>query len=160
MGQYYCAVNLTKKEYVHPHRIGGLAKLWEWATNPFQAGCLVLLLGWSTGSGGGDPDWNDPDISAVAGRWAGDRVALVGDYHNPDGFERDRDNPTFGVPDVPVFYSDLLDSKDWTDISALVCVAWDKFVDVDGMRCGDVHGMMPDMIVRPVHGGGRFATEE
>lgn len=75
MGQYFKLVNLDKKEYVDPWDIGGLAKLWEWCVNP-QAGVLPFLLRKSNESGGGDIHRE----YQTAGRWAGDRVVLVGDY--------------------------------------------------------------------------------
>jgi hypothetical protein len=110
MGQYFKAVNLDKREYVCPWCIGGLAKLWEWAANPWGA-IFVMLLRKSTASGGGDygagptqvitlDDISDPKTlvktiqagvaregqsfsappDSTVGRWAGDRVELVGDY--------------------------------------------------------------------------------
>lgn len=89
MGQYFKAVNLDKKEYVCPWCIGGGAKLWEWAAN-IQGSIFTLLLRKSDEGGGGDfygyhkgCDEGGPircPISRIAGRWAGDRIALVGDY--------------------------------------------------------------------------------
>jgi len=75
MGQYFILVNLDKREYVHPHRIGGVAKFWEWCVNR-QAGILPFLLRKSSEGGGGDIHFE----SKYAGRWAGNRVVLVGDY--------------------------------------------------------------------------------
>lgn len=76
MGQYFMAVNRSKKEYVTAWEIGGLAKLWEWCANPI-AGIFPYLLRQSDNSGGGDVD---PSQTMYAGRWAGDEVYLVGDY--------------------------------------------------------------------------------
>ncbi len=109
MGQYFQAVNTDKKEYVCPWCVGGGAKLWEWAANPHGA-IFTLLLRKSSAGGGGDyygyrtqkiefdgiskeslvdtirsvsalegQPVNAPEDSIV-GRWAGDRVVLVGDY--------------------------------------------------------------------------------
>lgn len=77
MGQYHYLVNLTKKEFVHPHRIGNGLKLreqvgWEYSTSTV----LVMLLAASNGRGGGDFVSNSPLI----GSWAGDRIAFIGDY--------------------------------------------------------------------------------
>ena len=89
MGQYFKAVNTDKHEYVCPWCIGGGAKLWEWAANP-QGAIFCLLLRKSDEGGGGDfygyhsgCDEGGPircALSPIAGRWAGDRVVLVGDY--------------------------------------------------------------------------------
>ena len=76
MGQYFMAVNVTKKEYVRPWDIGGLAKLWEWCVN-HTAGIFPYLLRKSNEGGGGDIHLENPQF---AGRWAGDEVYLVGDY--------------------------------------------------------------------------------
>ncbi|MBD3337847.1 MAG: hypothetical protein GF353_01975 [Candidatus Lokiarchaeota archaeon] len=75
MGQYFRPINLDKKEYVCPWEIGGVAKLWEWCANCY-AGIFPFLMRKSNESGGGDihKDY------ATAGRWAEDRIALVGDY--------------------------------------------------------------------------------
>jgi hypothetical protein len=76
MGQYFIAVNKTKREYIRSWDIGGGAKLWEWCVNR-QAGIFPYLLRKSTEGGGGDVQ---PDNPKFAGRWAGDKVYLVGDY--------------------------------------------------------------------------------
>jgi hypothetical protein len=88
MGQYFKAVNLDKKEYVCPWCLSGGAKLWEWSANT-QGSIFTLLLRKSSEGGGGDfhgyhnghgegTPVKHPD--AIAGRWAGDRVILIGDY--------------------------------------------------------------------------------
>ena len=106
MGQYFKAVNLDKREVVCPWCLGGGAKLWEWAVNP-QGAIFTLLLRKSSATGGGDYGGPEPQTielgdgnlaemiarsairegmplpipaSLVVGRWAGDRVALIGDY--------------------------------------------------------------------------------
>jgi len=89
MGQYFKAVNLDKREYVCPWCMGGGAKLWEWAANT-QGAVFTLLLRKSDEGGGGDLygyhrgcDEGGPigcPLSPIAGRWAGDRVCLIGDY--------------------------------------------------------------------------------
>jgi hypothetical protein len=70
------AVNVTKKEFVRPWDIGGVAKLWEWCVNR-QAGIFPYLLRKSNEGGGGDIRLENPRF---AGRWAGDVVYLIGDY--------------------------------------------------------------------------------
>jgi hypothetical protein len=83
MGQYFIAVNKTKKEYVSPWDIGGVAKLWEWCANR-TAGIFPYLLRKSNEGGGGDIHIDNPKF---AGRWAGDKVYLVGDYDKSNLFE-------------------------------------------------------------------------
>lgn len=76
MGQYFVAVNETKREYVCPWEIGYVAKFWEWCCN-YSSSIFPYLLRKSDESGGGDIN---PDEVTYAGRWAGDKVSLVGDY--------------------------------------------------------------------------------
>lgn len=94
MGQYWKVVNLDKREYVHPHKLGCGLKLWEQLANsPGTGGALVILCAaMPAPRGGGDFDLDrnrhgperDVNYHAIAGRtigrWAGDRIALVGDY--------------------------------------------------------------------------------
>ncbi len=91
MGQYYIAVNKKKREYICPWCLGGVAKLWEWAVNP-QAAIFPALLAKTDEGGGGDPDWGDPKVQAVFGRWAGDPVVLVGDYDSSKLFDKARES--------------------------------------------------------------------
>ena len=106
MGQYWKPVNLDKKEFVHPHKIGCGSKLWEQLANSPSTGSALVILtaAMPEQRGGGDFDldenWHGPErtfpehnICAgpmpaeyaelarwTIGRWAGDRIALVGDY--------------------------------------------------------------------------------
>ena len=75
MGQYHHAVNLDKREYLNPHDMGLGLKQWEQVSER-TALALVALLSCSNGRGGGDL----PEVEGVSGRWAGDRIAFVGDY--------------------------------------------------------------------------------
>jgi len=80
MEQYFKAVNLDLKEFVCSRCLGGSAKLWEWAVSP-QGGVFPLLLRQSDQIG--DDDFHggtaELDPSYLVGRWAGDRVVLIGD---------------------------------------------------------------------------------
>jgi hypothetical protein len=82
MGQYFKAVNLDKQECVCPWCMSGGAKLWEWAANT-QGAIFTLLLRKS--------DEGGPircPVNPIAGRWAGDRVCLVGDYDSSKLWDR------------------------------------------------------------------------
>jgi len=116
MGQYYYLVNLDKKEYVSPWDIEGVGKLREWATKKHVA-AIPLLLGYSTSWGGGDPDWDDEEIKEVAGRWAGDRVAMIGDY-----YERKEDTRKLDLPE----WDEI--EKDFVNISPIVLRAMKKLL--------------------------------
>lgn len=88
IGQYWVMVNLTKKEYINPHKLGGGLKMWEVIANhpSVGAGLCVLCAAQREMRGGGDLALREdnPAYNAIAartiGRWAGDRVAMVGDY--------------------------------------------------------------------------------
>ena len=84
MGQYFIAVNKTKKEFIRSWDIGGGAKLWEWCVNR-QAGIFPYLLRKSNEGGGGDVHLDNPKF---VGRWAGDKVYLVGDYDKSNLYEK------------------------------------------------------------------------
>jgi len=109
MGQYFKAVNLDRKEYVSPWKIGGVAKLWEWCVNA-QAGIFPFLLRKSNEGGGGD-------ISKeyeTAGRWAGERIVLIGDY------------------DESGLWDEL--EKEYEDISRQLVADYNDFIDFDDSR--------------------------
>lgn len=79
MGQYWYPVNLDKKEFIHPHKLGCGLTLWEQLANSPGTGAALVLLcaAQREPRGGGDLAH---DTAGVIGRWAGDRIALVGDY--------------------------------------------------------------------------------
>lgn len=77
MGQYWKIANLDKKEILCAHDFDQGLKFLEWAPGGRMTYVLATLLAApeSMGSGGGDADrceWT--------GRWAGDRIVVVGDY--------------------------------------------------------------------------------
>lgn len=110
MGQYWLVVNIEKREFVDPHKLGAGLKLWEQLANHPGTGAalIVIMAAMPEARGGGDFDlevnWHGPERTfpehntspgpmpegyyAVAkrtiGRWAGDRVALIGDYAEQD----------------------------------------------------------------------------
>lgn len=141
MGQYFKAANLDKKEVICPWCIGGGAKLWEWSANP-QGAIFTLLLRKSSGGGGGDYGSKPTQILAieddaaalakavsegvaregrpmllpedsVVGRWAEDRVVLVGDY------------------DESKLWNEL---KTYDNISESVVGTWNDFIELKEMQ--------------------------
>jgi hypothetical protein len=83
MGQYYLVVNLDKREFLHPHKLGDGLKLMEFGNSGDGTMlALALLLADGCGRGGGDyhaKKGSTPDL-ALIGRWKSDRVVIAGDY--------------------------------------------------------------------------------
>ena len=105
MGQYHYTVNLDKREFLNPYKLGDGLKLYEQINSPGGVpSALFILLACSNGRGGGDfnfdtyefvgekcyrmPREGCEDLLELAtrwvGHWAGDRVAVVGDYAELD----------------------------------------------------------------------------
>lgn len=97
MGQYYLPVNLTKREFVDPHKLGAGLKICEQLGTHVGSALVVLLASHPEPRGGGDFCMDEPmphlsgsteeipsNYPEVAkrtiGRWAGDQIAIVGDY--------------------------------------------------------------------------------
>jgi len=143
MGQYFAAANLDKQEFICPWCLRGGAKLWEWAANP-QGSIFTLLLRKSTQSGGGDygtkpttvaVDGDDPTSIAtevakalaaegqpfaagddIVGRWAGDRVVLVGDY------------------DASNLWQKLYREQSYHNISEPLVDTWNSFIELPDLQ--------------------------
>lgn len=87
MGQYFILVNLDKEEYITSGDIGGASKLSEWCGN-LQAGIIPFLLAQGPDDGilgDGERYLKERETGEVQphpewGRWAKDRIVLVGDY--------------------------------------------------------------------------------
>lgn len=132
MGQYHIVVNIDKQEYLHAHRMGDGLKMLEFGCsgNGVMTG-LTILLACSHDRGGGDlhVDVSNPvhkaAFDAAAGRWAGDRIIIVGDYtekgdpgteHFPEEAWAKREDGYNGNP-----YSYV--QKHYTDVSAIAMKA-------------------------------------
>lgn len=100
---------MDRKEYVCPWEIGGVAKLWEWCCNR-QAGIFPFLLRKSSEGGGGDiqKDYQ------TAGRWAGNRIVLIGDYDQSRLWDRLE--------------------REYTDISEQLVRDYNDFIEIDGSK--------------------------
>lgn len=94
MGQYWIAANLDKREYIYP--MTGSKLLEHMATaGVVEAGgvgtgiaLVVLCAAMPEARGGGDPDPNP-----YLGRWAGDRIVIIGDYAEDTDFETLKHDP-------------------------------------------------------------------
>ena len=107
MGQYHVLVNYDKKEIVHPYGLGLGAKQVEQlgAFKGTIADAMYLLVMTSPNAGGGDLP-----LTSVSGRWAGDRVMVVGDYTE--------DNDVPSIPNASQLYG-----MECTDITEKVAEA-------------------------------------
>lgn len=125
MGQYHIPVNLDKREFIWPHGLGDGLKLGEQigAYAGVASALHVLLAASVRGGARGGGDYEHP----VAGRWAGDRIAIIGDYatdHDLPHNQVDKDDPppsriyALCVPDG--YGSSVLPEDRFTDITALV----------------------------------------
>lgn len=83
MGQYHIPVNIDKREYIHPHLLNGGLKMIEWGSGGGTTIALTVLLACSHNRGGGDLRVDDAGWDKVCGRWAGDRIIVLGDYTEP-----------------------------------------------------------------------------
>lgn len=130
MGQYHIPCNIDRREFIHPHTFGDGLKLLEFGPSGSgtMMGLAVLLAASNRGGprGGGDlhpwhggagyegcevsmRDDEDALMAHIVGRWAGQRIAIIGDYAETD------DVDGMDVEDTP------FSNKDgWTDITALV----------------------------------------
>jgi len=61
MGQYWKVVNLDKREYVSPHKLGAGLKLWEQVANHPGTGTALVILCAAQREvrGGGDLDMDE-----------------------------------------------------------------------------------------------------
>ncbi|MEE9383201.1 MAG: hypothetical protein V3V08_07290 [Nannocystaceae bacterium] len=127
MGQYWMPVNLDKKEFLDPHKLGcGLKLAEQVGTFPGTGTPLIILcaaVGELRSMGDLGRDEGTSDYEAIAartiGRWRGDRIAIVGDYAEDEFLP-----PEFQASQI---YSrcrhadDIPASEYYTDITEDVC---------------------------------------
>lgn len=101
MGQYHYIVNLDKKEFINPHKLGVGLKAWEQIANtPGTPQALFVLLICSNGRGGGDLGKTLGFDEPIIGRWAGDRIAVVGDYAEDYDIKAPLHDPVSAIYDL------------------------------------------------------------
>jgi len=131
MGQYHKIVNLDRREYINPHRLGcGLKQVEQLGTHPGTGAALLLLLASaSTGDGGGDFDQHQD----VLGRWRGDRIAMVGDYDDDVIYTLEAPAPRevrYTLKGAEIYSACDPEpenvSEPWTDVSDLVAAALER----------------------------------
>jgi len=123
MGQYFMPVNYDRKQFLNPHKFGDGLKATEFIGGRGTMSALGFLLA-SPLSESRDfsmpndiqmPDHCDPTLAnlnpnsrILAGSWAGDRIEILGDYHDEN---RPKDH----------FYSAISQELEgWKDISELM----------------------------------------
>lgn len=136
MGQCWLPVNLSKREFLDPHKLGSGLKLWEQVNvhpGPGTA-LLVLLANMPEERGGGDlvmgfeDDLGYEEIAKrTIGRWAGDRIALIGDR------AENGDLPGFRTKEIAA--ACFKDKPTYKDITDDVCRVIEH--ELDGKFQGD-----------------------
>lgn len=125
MGQYFILANLDKKEYLSSHMMGSGSKEIEICANYGLANVAMFMMA-----------MGDTDGGAVRGRWAGDRVVLVGDY------------------DKSGIYQDIKEENGWTDVSESTLDAFNDFI---GMEDRKIH--VPDYMKAAKKGDYKLAVQ-
>lgn len=125
MGQYHKAVNFDKHEIVNPHKIGlGLKQIEHAHTVASLADVLYMLTTTAPSRGGGDLeyDFQLENEFKTFGRWVGDRVAIFGDYTEP------QDVPFLNVDNEEELWGYV---NSFDDISDDIIPAFEKAFDVE-----------------------------
>ena len=109
MGQYFLAMNVSKREYVDSDGIGCLPKLRAWCASR-SAGVFPYLLRKSSALGGGDVDRNDMPF---AGRWAGDKIYLVGHYDESELYQKALKRFHNISKELVEEYNEFIENEEW-----------------------------------------------
>lgn len=129
MGQYHKVVNLDKKMWLNPHSFDDGTKLMEFGQSAggTMTALAILLAPQSANGGRGGGDMHT-DREGIVGSWAGDRIAIVGDYAEPgdkEGWDAERDQPLYCTlmgygKNADGEWVEGVDTDGWIDISSLV----------------------------------------
>ena len=136
MGQYYKIVNIKKKQYITPHVFGDGAKLMEFgmSANGVLAG-LAILLADGNGRGGGDLNSDNK----IVGSWAGDNIAIAGDYADTGKFVKEPEQNLYEVcqaegEDISIKVLDaLFDDRYFFEEFRKNRASWTSIVEVDSL---------------------------
>jgi hypothetical protein len=132
MGQYHLVVNGTKRQFLHPHRLGDGLKLMEFGNSAggVMTG-LAILLAVSNGRGGGDLH----SENELIGSWGGDRIAIVGDY------AEDTDLPLTFDPEPATIYGRCVAPGEAVDSSIDGALPVYRDISADVRKCIEEDGM-------------------
>ncbi len=137
MGQYFIVCNFDKKELLDPSMFGDGMKLDELVgriTGTLMGLTYLLAL---SGRGGG-VEWRATD--PMFGRWAGDRIAIVGDYYS---------ETVAGMTWDEEVWTRVSSSRDeWVDISEHVIPSIAAFFENRSPQA-NAHGMGPRSVLHP-----------
>lgn len=123
MGQYHKIVNLDKKCLISPPDFTDGMKLGEFSGGGLTMVALTALLAISNGRGGGD--FQDEFDSSLIGSWAGDRIAIVGDYwEDSDAVEFKKENGVF-VPTWEMMHDEPEDDGFEEHVERYENISWD-----------------------------------
>jgi hypothetical protein len=150
MGQYHIVANLDKKELLHPHQFGDGLKMLEFGHSGYTMTGLTILLACSHNRGGGDlhVETETPITKHILGRWAGDRIAIIGDYSQPDDYPG-LDQETIDA----VWNEDIHGQVGFVDISEHVVAALELDRYIHEERFAQAYSHTPTMKVRDRFGG-------
>lgn len=124
MQQHFLIANLDRLESLDPSALGGGCNFWSLLTEGRVASVLALLTTHTNSPLPHDPEFDHQDVVGVFGRWAGNRIAILGDCHMP---ERETDPSLVGLPS----YSQVQDT--YLEISGIIPGAWNRLAEDTGL---------------------------
>ena len=129
MGQYFRIVNLDKREYIKPDS----NKLWELCANN-EARLLAWLLAKGPQDGTTLAKTSEEASKPIGqgrfktpGRWAGDRILVVGEYDESGLYHK-------------------VEKNGYREISAEVIPELNEFLGIEKLKVGGPGYIMPDMV--------------
>ena len=124
MQQHFIIANLDRLESLDPSALGGGCNFWSLLTEGRVAGVLAMLTAHTNKPLPHDPEFDHQDVVGVFGRWAGNRVAIIGDCHMP---EIEQVPSLKGLPS----FSEVQDT--YLEISGIIPGAWNRLAEDTGV---------------------------